>query len=281
MALSGQGGEISTDLSLSHVWIGDADLDQGGEMGSRHTSLRVDMDRSLGRGESIGLSLGAVYRSHDFSGSSDLMQEEPWDKVTEYSVGLNWRRPAGEAGMLFFAPSLEFARGDGADWGDSLRGGAILSYGHRFSDSLTIGVGAGVFSGLEETQGFPVLLIDWRINESWRIGNPFRPGPTGPAGLEVVYTFAPEWEIALGGGWRSNRFRLDENGPNPDGIGEVEGFPAFLRLSWRASETISLDLYGGMFLEGELTYEDSDGDKIAEDDLDSAPMAGISLTARF
>jgi hypothetical protein len=275
------GAVDQSELSLSHVWMGDADLDNGGELGADHTVARVDLDWSRGRGESIGLSIGAGFHDYDFSGSSALSAVAPWGEVTDISLGMSWRRPVGSAGMLFIAPSLEFARGEGADWGDSIRAGAILSYGYRVSDTLTIGVGAGVFTGLEETSAFPVLLIDWQINDKWRVGNPFRPGPTGPAGLEIAYAVNSDWEVALGGGWRSNRFRLDENGVIPDGIGEVEGIPVFLRLSWVVNESVSLDIYGGQFLSGEVTARDSKGRKIGQDDLDSAALLGLGLSAAF
>jgi hypothetical protein len=279
--LTAREGGSTTGLSLSHVWMGDADLDHGGEMGSNHTSLRLDLNRSLGRGESIGFSLGADFRDYDFSGISTLTDEAPWGKVAEYTAGISWRKPIGDDGLVFLAPSIEFARGEGADWGDSIRFGTIASYGHRFSENLTVGIGAGIYTGLEETKAFPVLLVDWRIGENWRVGNPFRPGPTGPAGIEIVYSFDPEWEIGFGGGWRSTRFRLDEDGINPDGIGEVEGFPAFARLSWSATESVTLDLYGGLFLAGELTYEDRHGNETGTEDMDTAPIAAISVTAEF
>lgn len=275
------GAQTRSDLSLTQVMIGDADLDNGGELGSDHTDLSVKTSWSRGRGESIGLSLGATWRSYDFGGASTLAAGDPWGDVAEYSFGASWRRPLGDAGMLFIAPSVGVAREDGADWGDSVRFGTIVSYGYRVSDTLTIGVGAGVFTGLEETSAFPVLLVDWQINDQWRLGNPFRPGPTGPAGLEIAYAPSADWEFALGAGWRSNRFRLDEAGPIPDGIGEVEGVPVFLRLSWMASESLSLDLYAGQFLAGEVTVESSKGKTIATDDLDSAPVAGVSLGWRL
>ena len=267
--------------SLVYSWISDSDLDQGGELGVSQTDFDLGYDWSLGRGANLGLSIGASIQDYDFgqAGSPDF--NAPWSDVTKYSFGLSWRRPLGDDGVLFIAPSMGFARGKGADWSKSFTFGTILSYGYRVSESLTIGFGAGAFFGLEETTAFPVLLIDWQISDDWRIGNPFRPGPTGPAGLEVVYAPSSDWEVALGGGWRSNRFRLDEDGANPNGIGEIEGVPVFLRLTWMASDSVSVDVYAGQFLSGELTVENRKGKKVGSDDMDSAPLAAISITAQF
>jgi len=265
-------------LSMSHVWFDGADLDSGGELESNHSYLRAGIDWQRGRGESIGLSIGAAAHSYSFD---NIGGTEPWDDVASYSLGLNWRRPHGDAGMWFVAPSVDFSGASGADFGDSLTYGTVASYAHRFSDSLTLGFGIAAFHGLEDSNVFPVILIDWQINDRWSVGNPFRPGPVGPAGIELVYAVSADFEIGLGGGWRSNRFRLDDDGTVPDGIGEVQGVPAFLRLSWKLNDAFSADLFAGMFLAGEVTLEDENGHELDSNDLDSTPLAGLSFTGRF
>ncbi len=277
-------GVLSADekeFTFTQVWLGNVDLDEGGEFGSSHTSIKTGLDWNLGRGEAIGFSLGATKRDYDFSGDNTLFTERPWSDVTEYNIGMSWRKPVGQAGMVFLAPSIQFARGDGADWGESWKTGAILSYSRVYSDNLTLGFGMGIYSGLEETQAFPVLFINWQINESWRLSNPFRPGPSGPAGLELAYALRSGMEIGFGVAWRSERFRLDENGPFANGIGELEGVPSFLRLTWQANEAVSVDLYGGMFLFGEVTVENEAGELINRDDMDSASIGGVSISAAF
>jgi hypothetical protein len=280
-ALQAQEAEAPMTLSFSHTQFADADLDRGGELGSTQTSLGLGYDWSKGRGEAIGLSVGVGLKDYDFSGATIIPGADAWGQVTELDLGMSWRRPVGESGMLFIAPNLRSARGEGADWGDSLQFGLIASYGYRVSRTLTFGIGAGIFTGLEETSGFPVLLVNWQISDNWRLGNSFRAGPSGPAGLELAYTPAPGWEFGFGGGWRSDRFRLDENGSNPDGIGEVEGLPVYLRLSWEVNDSLSLGLFGGVFLNGEVTTETDGGFELASDDLDSAPFFGISANSRF
>ena len=281
MSLPAQESRPGFEVSFSHAEFADADLDGGGELGFRQTNFGIGADWSLGRGEALGLSLGVGLVDYDFSGNPAIIGSDAWGRVTELDLGMNWRRPVGESGMLFIAPNLGVARGEGADWGDSLRFGLIASYGVRVSRTLTFGIGAGIFTGLEETSGFPVLLVNWQISESWRLGNSFNSGPSGPAGLELAYSFSPGWEVALGGGWRSDRFRLDENGSNPNGIGEVEGVPVYLRLSWAAEDGLSLGVFGGLYASGEVTTETEGGFELAEDDLDSTPFFGISASLPF
>lgn len=273
--------ELRTDLSVTAIRIGTGDLESGGELESQHVGMNIGLENAIGRGESIGVSIGVTKREYDFSGPHAFGQQSAWSDVTETRFGLSWRKPSGNSGMWYLSPSIGFSREDGADWDDSIQYGGIVSYGYRKSDTLTIGIGAGFYSGLEETKGFPVLLVDWKINEKWRIGNPFRPGPTGPAGVELVYQFVPGMEGAIGGGWRSNRFRQNADGMYPNGVAEVEGFPMFLRFTWFASETLSLDAYIGMIVGGEVTQENAMGMEVLKEDLESAPLAALSLKALF
>lgn len=279
--VTGSWAQAPLEVSFSHTQFADADLDNGGELGSSLTTLGLSADWSRGRGEAIGLSLDLGLGDYDLSGATEIPGADAWGQVTELNLGVNWRKPVGESGLIFIAPNLGVARGEGADWEESLRFGLIVSYGYRVSNTLTVGIGAGIFTGLEETTGFPVLLINWQISERWRLGNSFRAGPSGPAGLEIAYALNPGWEIAFGGGWRSDRFRLDENGAIPNGIGEVEGVPVYLRLSWDVNEQLSLGVFGGVWTSGEVMSETSGGFELASDDLDTAPFFGISASSRF
>ena len=90
---------------------------------------------------------------------------------------------------------------------------------------------------IDETKAFPFVLVDWRINDRLRLANPTQAGPAGGAGLELAWTLDDRWEIAGGGAWRTYRFRLDRNGPTPDGIGESRGVPLFLRTSYAVRAT--------------------------------------------
>ena len=268
-------------VSFSHAMAADADLDEGGELGFSQTNLRLGVEQPMGRGQSWGLGLESAWHNYNFAGSTPLAATEYWNKVTDFSLSASWRKPVGDGGMLFAAPSVTFARADGADWGESMEWGGIFSYGRRYSDSLTIGFGAGFYNGLEDTKFFPVLLVAWQINPQWRLGNSFRPGPAGPAGLELAFSPSESWEIALGAGWRSHRFRLDENGAIPNGIAEVEGFPVLIRLSWTLSDAVTIDLHGGLLLAGEVSLEDEVGHEIYGDDLGTAPIGAVSILAAF
>ena len=142
-------------------------------------------------------------------------------------------------------------------------------------------MGGGVFGGLEDVSGFPVIFVYWQINDSWRMGNPFRPGPSGPAGLEIVYTGFPDWEIGFGGGYRSNRFALDDVGVAPDGFGENSGAALFFRASRAVSQSGNIDLYAGTVVGGTLELENSGGNRIARTDYDPSFLFALAFSQRW
>ena len=125
------------------------------------------------------------------------------------------------------------------------------------------------------------LPIYWKITDRLRLTNPFRAGPTGPAGLELVYKRDEKWEFAGGGAARGFRFRLDDKGPAPDGVGEQSGLPLFARITYKFGPRFKLDFYAGAIVGGQLAVEDSKGDLLAVDDHDTAPIAALTFAGRF
>ena len=130
-------------------------------------------------------------------------------------------------------PSIEWAYEQGASTGDAENYGGFVGISKTFSPDLTLGIGAGVFREIGDTEVFPLVIVDWKFAPGWRLGNPLPVGPSGGAGLEVAYAWNDRWEIGLAGAFREYRFRLDRDGPFPNGIGEHREIPLVLRATWR------------------------------------------------
>jgi Domain of unknown function (DUF6268) len=156
-----------------------------------------------------------------------------------------------------------------------------LSAVYRANPNLSIGFGAGVFYRLKETRFFPSLIVSWKITDRLRLGNSYRLGVTGPAGLELSYKLDDNWEVAAGGGNRSSRFRLDENGSTPGGIGENSSWPVYARVGRKLGSVFRLDLYGGAAFRGSMKLQDLNGNDIHSIDYNTTPIVGFNLGAGF
>jgi hypothetical protein len=272
----------------AHILVNGAALYQpsshvsgGGDISVSRYSLTAGSMVPVNDKISLGVGFSYEFDDYNFSRLSSFAVPDPWNKIDRvgfhtgliYNLSPTWR--------LLASPVVQYAGERGADFGKSLLYGGTVGALYRPSRTFMIGFGAGVFYRLEETSFFPALMFSWKITDNFRLGNSFRTGPAGPAGLELAYTIDADWEAALAGGYRTYRFRLDRNGPVPDGIGQTDSWPVFARVSRRFGRDLRLDLYGGAAFGGKLRVDDSHGHEIDRQSFSTAPLFGLALTTLF
>jgi hypothetical protein len=268
-------------FSYTPIYQFETDLDAGGKFDVQRHFLRFDVTRFIDRHWMAGVGLSFDYERWDFSGIAGLAGIDLWDELYRpgvsipvfYRTDTNWR--------FGFIPSLDVAGANGAETSESLSYGVVLSAAYTFGPNLTLGLGGGVFERLDQTEFFPFVVVDWTIDDRLRLTNPFRAGPVGPAGLELIYAVNDQMEMGLGGAYRSYRFRLDDSSTVADGIGQVDFWAAFLRLGWRLGQSYHIDINGGALIGGTITIEDQDANELGESDYDPAPFVGATFRGRF
>jgi hypothetical protein len=273
-------GTVTTTADAAFIYQFATNMDDGGDLSVSSAGLRLGQNYSLNAGNSIGWGLEYQADFYSFDGDSGLGKVDPWDTINTLSLSGTYAMPLGDDWNFRVAPSISASGESSASVSDSLNYGAIFAFTRRFSDTLTLGLGAGVFTGLEETMGFPIIAVRWAFAPGWTLQNPLHPGPAGPAGLEVAYTTGA-WEFGIGGAYRTHRFRLADDAPISEGIGEYTSFPLFLRASRPITENIKLHLFGGVLLGGSIELENSNGGTLVDSDFDPAPILAISLSGRF
>ncbi|MGA6926734.1 MAG: hypothetical protein WBY88_13685 [Desulfosarcina sp.] len=272
---------VGYSFSYTPIYQFETDADTGGSFDVQRHLLRFDISRNIDRHWTVGLGLSFDYERWNFSDIAGLAGIDPWDEIFSpglsvpvfYSPGNQWR-----FGII---PSVDLAGASGAEADRSFSYGAVFSAARVFGSNLILGLGGGVFERLDQFEAFPYVVIDWRIDERLRLTNPFRAGPVGPAGLELVYTPAGRWEIGLGGAYRSYRFRLDDSSAVADGIGEVDFWAPFFRIGWRLGPQSRFDLNGGAMVGGSIAIEDENSNSLGQTDYDPAPFAGVTFKGQF
>ena len=79
-----------------------------------------------------------------------------------------------------------------------------------------------------------------------------------------------------------DRFRLDDQGIAPDGVGQDESTPPFsMRASLQINPSLRVEAIAGAVFGGMLRLEDEDGNRIEEQDYDIAPFLGIFGSVTF
>lgn len=278
---NGKNASLSFSFSYTPLNQFETDLDKGGSFDVNRHYLRFDVMRAFTRNLRMGLGLSYDFENWNFNNRSNVAGATPWSKIHRpglsvpvfYSFSDNW--------TLGISPAIELSGESGAKTDESFTYGAVVSLAHPFSRDLVLGLGFGLFDRLEKTKAFPFILINWKINEQFRLSNPFRAGPAGPAGLELLYSLKKKWEFGIGGAYRSYRFRLDDISAVPNGVGENEFLACFLRVQRKLGSNLTLDLAAGALFAGELTIENSSGNKLAADAYDTAPFVGLTFAGRF
>jgi hypothetical protein len=253
----------------------------GGDVSVSRYSLLVGSSLPVNDKVSLGVGISYEFDDYNFSRLSSFAVPDPWNKINRVSVLTRVTYRVSSDWAVFAAPVVQYAGEEGANFGDSLLYGGTVGAIYRPNKTFTIGFGAGVFYRLEETSFFPALIFSWKITDNLRLGNSFRTGPAGPAGLELAYTIDRNWESALAGGFRTFRFRLDRDGPVPNGIGQTSSWPVFARLSRQLGQNLRFDIYGGVAFGGKLRLEDSRGHEIDQASYKAAPMGGLALRSLF
>jgi hypothetical protein len=280
---SGEKGRAKTGYRFSYtpIYQFETDLDSGGSFDVQRHFLRFDIARFINRHWTVGLGLSFDYERWNFSDIAGLAGIDLWDEIFRpgisipifYSTTTPWR-----FGII---PSIDFAGASGAETSESLSYGAVLSAAYAFGPDLMLGLGTGIFERLDQSEVFPYIVIDWKINDRLQLTNPFRSGPVGPAGLELVYTPDGSWEMGLGGAYRSYRFRLDDSSAVADGIGEVDFWAPFVRVGWRLGQRCRFDINAGALVGGSITIEDENANELGDTDYDTAPFIGVTLKGQF
>jgi hypothetical protein len=267
-------------FSVTPIWQGNANIDNGGDFDATGVGVRAGTSSGFGTGHRAGVTLHYDYLDYDFS-SRTTFGDAPWGQVQRFGFSVPLVFGGADGWFYGITPLVEWSRENGADLGESVIYGGILSATKAFAPAQRLGLGLGVFSDIEETKVIPILVVNWRLNDRWSLVNPLPAGPAGPAGLELNYRFDNGWDLGLGAAYRSLRFRLSETGPTPDGVGVERGVPVFLRLSADFSDQASLFLYAGAIVGGELRVEDSGGNTLREESFDPAPLLGATFRMRF
>jgi hypothetical protein len=268
-------------ISVTPITETDADLDLGGDVSASGVLVRAGTSTSFGGGLRAGISLSYDYFDYSFSNPAAFGGVAPWDVVQRYGFALPVQFRVSNEWVLGVSPSVDWFRENGAQTSDALAWGAIFSATRLFADGNRIGLGVGAYDQIEETSVFPFLIVDWRLGERWRLINPLQSGPTGGAGLELDYDFGGGWSLGVGFSFREYRFRLSQDGPVPDGIGEQRGRPIFLRGTYAIGPSAALYLYAGVLTAGKLIVEDRNGNLLREEEFDPAPLIALTFLARF
>ena len=274
------GWSVSTEGG--YLYQMESDIDDGGSFSLQRAYGGLGLTYSWERLRSATLALGYGFDEYTFSGDDGFGGLEPWEDVHSVRLSAPLRYAFNSQWTGFAVPVLRSSAEDASDFDEALSGGGFLGASYRFNDRLTLGPGLGYITQIEDDPSvFPVLLVNWKIAEDLSLTTGRGVAATLGPGLFLNWRARPDWNVAFGGRLDKFRFRLDDKGDAPHGVGEDWSFPLLLAVSYTRNRRFTAGLAAGVKFGGELRLEDDDGGRLAEDGYDAVPFVGVSLRFQF
>ncbi len=276
---AGEPAEYSAAITSAHQFR--TDLDCGGRYDMSGIALRSSVTKPVTERVSVGFGLAYAYEEYDFKNPAFTMGVSPWSELHHVQGSFLYARMFDNQWKLTVSPSLGYAGESDADTSDSLVWGGVVSFTKQVNPNLVIGAGIGYSDGVDKRSVMPVVMIQWDVSANLSLANTPSTSPWGPAGLELSYRIDDGWTIGTGVAWHERRFRLDEDGFSPGGVGIISGVPGWLRISRSFSRGWNVDIYSGAVFSGEFRVEDAAGMWVTGTDCSTAPFISGVVSISF
>ncbi|MEP2533402.1 hypothetical protein [Shimia sp.] len=261
------------------VFQSDADLSGGGSFSANRQFLRGGALYRNPEGASFGVLLSYGQLSYDFA----VPAAAPWGDVRDIRLSAPIRFSAGGNANVFIAPSLRWDYEDDASMSDGFTYGVFAGVSWRVSESLKIGPAFGVFSGLgnDDFEAFPALLVDWDISSRWNLSTGTGLGASQGPGVSLSFQANDKTKVSFVTRSERTRFRLDNSGIAPGGVGEDSSIPVVLSVEYKPNPAMSFSAFAGAEFDGRLELESTTGATVSSQTYETAPIAGLSFRVVF
>lgn len=256
-----------------------SDGEGGGSFSRSSARIRLSAPLYLGGDTIVGLSGGYSYDYFDFSG----MATDPWENLNRTRLGLFAKSDFGDGWSWLALPFVSMDGEEGADWNESLTFGALGGAWYRYSDRLSIGLGAGLGTQLEDDFfAFPILFLDWKLADKLTLTTMppegLRPGP----GATLRWDVRDELSLAFIYQFQNDQQRLAEDSlAAAGGVGEYRQHRLAVAATYRPTKNFSLTAHAGFGFGGAIEVFDSAGDTVSEQDFDGSLVFGFEGGLRF
>lgn len=251
--------------------------DSPGNVSIYRTGARVGLGRAWGDLGRVDLSFSGEYSHYEFDGATGFGGgSEPFKNVTEYTLAGRIGRQMGDGWTLLGGGGVTLAGEVQADYTEAILATLFLGFQYELRHDLTLGTGLGLRSRLEDDPFvFPLLLIDWTINDHWSLSN------INGTGLVLSYRPNDALTFSLDAAWEYHEFRLDSGGTNPEGAVVDQRLPVALGVTWQPGPRGAIRGRVGYDLFQEFTVYDRTGLDFADIQTDPALFFGLDVTLRF
>ncbi len=273
--------DLTLSISAGYQFLFRTNLDAGGSYSVDRVGLELKVKTKIGQDWRVEGNLRYLLNDYDFNAVVGL-GGDPWSDIHTLQMDVRFEWWTTNDIVVMFGPFVMWSRESGASWDRALTGGVFAGVMYVSSAQLAWGAGIGVSSQLEDSVlVYPILFLDWKFSSDMKLTSVA--GPVGLAftGIEWVWEFADHFEFGVGARYEFRRFRLDDSGFAPGGVGEETSIPFWGRLSYRFNDNFSVDVYAGVVAGGTFQVDDANGNRLGDDDSRLAPTLAIAFRVNF
>lgn len=271
---------LSLDATSGYIAEGDLDLGPG-DLDIFFAAAGAEIAYAIDQTSKISLVAGGEYWSYDFDGATGLIAGtgEPFADLYVAGLGVLYRKRIDEHWSIIAGAYARSAGESGSDFSDTLTFSGLGGFQYAFDDSLTVGLSLLVSSRLEDgVIVVPFPTIDWKIDDRWRLASEAR---IDAVMYVLSYQIDEAWNVGLGAGFYGQRFRLDENGPVPNGLADVLRVLVAGRAAYAPSKNVTISLTGGFVVYHDIELMNSGGGHISSDEVQPAPTVRLTVELVF
>lgn len=250
-----------------------SDLETGGDRSVLRGGWEATLSRSNGD-RSLALFLDTEASFYDWSTTTPLPggATDPFNDLYETRLGAVMGFDESEQVSWFTGVEIVLAGEDSASIGDSLSIGVVTGCDVQASDDLSLSFGIAALTRLEDaTWVLPYFGFDWRLSDRVTLA-------TDGAGLVLDARLSRDWSAAVAAEYEMRQFRLNDDNAISDGVYQDDQITLSGELTWRASESTTLQLTGGLAAWQESTFLDGAGSKLGEVETDPGLFAAVTLS---
>ncbi|MFK7959552.1 MAG: hypothetical protein AB8G96_03430 [Phycisphaerales bacterium] len=268
-------------FSAAYTWQDDEPVTRGGSLGIQRANTRLGYRTQIDQDTTLDLGLNYRFDGYDFSDTTVF--DDTWGDVHSLSLTARFQWTVADEWTVFAGPIFEYSGESGAAFSDSITGGGYIGATYQAGNDLLLGFGVGAIGELEDDVRFiPIIVIDWDIIEGWKLSSRTSAATTGDTAIELIWDVSENWDVAAGVSlFGKRRFRLDNDGAVPGGVGEEETRALTFRGTYTVSDAVDLSVFGGLKFESDIELEDNSGQRVDKEDHDEALFLGVSLSVRF
>lgn len=153
----------------------------------------------------------------------------------------------------------------------------VLAGRYEYNECVGLHLGFIAFTGMKIDQVYPIIGIDWRINESWKLNLVF------PSNISLVYNFTPEWYAQIAARAFDERFRVGPNSMKYSrGLIHYTSAGGELGLGYKSCDgRWEGNIHAGSIIGGKVRVSDRHNRHSHRYPFNAAPYAGFDLAAKF